>query len=219
MRFRPSQLSLKQKLALAALLLGVVALFGNPYGGGTVEIDARELARVVEGEVDHVTAQELAGWLLAGRTDVRILDLRDEASYAAYHVPGAERVPITDLADYPLWRNEPIVLYSDGGIHSAQAWFLLRARGYAGASILLGGLDAWKEEVLFPALPEDESGLSAAQRAAVERARRVSAFFGGHPVSGAAAAEESYELPDVEMPAAAAVPPPAARRGKKKEGC
>ena len=219
MRFRLSQLSLQQKLALAALLLGVVALFGNPYGGGAVEIEARELARVVEGEVDHVTAPELADWLIAGRTDFRILDLRDEASYAAYHVPGAERVPITGLADYPLWRNERIVLYSDGGIHSAQAWFLLRAEGYAGASILLGGLNAWKEEVLFPALPEEGSELNAAQRAAVERARRVSAFFGGRPVTGAGAEEDHYELPDVEMPAAAAVPPPAARRGKKKEGC
>jgi rhodanese-related sulfurtransferase len=43
------------------------------------------------------------------------------------HIPTAELVELRDLHDYPLYHNEKIVLYSDGGIHSAQAWFLLRA--------------------------------------------------------------------------------------------
>jgi len=208
-----SSWKLNQKLALGALLLGALAVAGDPYGGGKVEIDAGELARIVQDEVDHVTAPQLADWILAGRTDFRVLDLRDEVAYATYHVPGAERVPITELADYPLYRNEPIVLYSDGGIHSAQGWFLLRAEGYAGASILLGGLDAWKDEVLFPVLAEN------LEPAAATRLTEVAEHFGGQPRgAGAAQDDASYEMPEVAMPVAPAAPPPSQRR-KKKEGC
>jgi rhodanese-related sulfurtransferase len=211
--FTPSEWTLNHKLAVAALVLGALAVAGDPYGGGQVTVDNRELARIVQDEVDHVTAPQLADWILAGRSDVRILDLRDEASYAAYHVPGAERVPITELADYPLYRNEPIVLYSDGGIHSAQGWFLLRAEGYAGASILLGGLDAWKDEVLFPVVTDDLEPAVAA------RLREVSEHFGGQPRgAGAANDDATYEMPEVAMPAAPVAPPPSAKR-KKKEGC
>jgi rhodanese-related sulfurtransferase len=208
-----SSWTLNQKLALGALLLGALAVAGDPYGGGKVEIDADELARIVQDEVDHVTAPQLADWILAGRTDFRVIDLREEAEYAAYHVPGAERVPITELADYPLYRNEPIVLYSDGGIHSAQGWFLLRAKGYAGASILLGGLDAWKDEVLFPVVAEN------LEPAVATRLREVAEHFGGQPRgAGAAEADASYEMPEVAMPVAPAAPPPSQKR-KKKEGC
>ena len=54
------------------------------------------------------------------------------------------------LPDYGLERNEKIILYSEGGIHSAQAWFLLKAMGYKSVYMLRGGLDDWKDLVLFP---------------------------------------------------------------------
>ena len=56
------------------------------------------------------------------------------------------------LADQAFSPTEKVVLYSEGGIHSAQAWFLLKARGATNAYFLLGGLDAWKSDVLFPSL-------------------------------------------------------------------
>ena len=122
---------------------------------------------------------------------------------------------LSELTDYPLYRNEKIVLYSDGGIHSAQAWFLLQARGYAASYILLGGLDAWKDEILFPSLAAD-AGLE--QKRAFARMREVSAFFGGSPRTGGTAALEvaAVEMPEVELPAHAVT----VKKGKKrKEGC
>lgn len=211
-----SRLSATQKLGLLAFVLGALAVFGDPYGGGAVRVNTRELAAIVESEVDHVTAEELADWIIQGRTDYRIIDLRGTQDYASYHIPTAENVPITQLDDYPLYRNEKIVLYSGGGIHSAQAWFLLRAKGYAGVYILLGGLTAWTEDVLFPALPEAATPEDAAE---VARLERISAFFGGSPRSGAAAPAqlEGMELPKVEMPAQVPVAP--AKKKRRKEGC
>lgn len=202
-------------LAVVALVLGLIAIPGDPYQGEVVTLDTRELAAIVEGEVDHVEALELADWIIQGTPDYRLIDIRDEASFAEYHIPSAENAPLSALADYPLLRNETIVLYSDGGIHSAQAWFLLKARGYRGVSMLLGGLDAWKDEVLFPALP---AGAGPEEQAAFEKARSVSEHFGGRPRTGVDAAEaEDVPLPTVEMPTQAT--PVAPRKKKAKEGC
>ena len=206
--------TLKTRLAVVALVLGVVALFGSPRQGDTVTVNTRELAAIVEAELDHVTVDELADWIVQGRNDYRLLDVRDPEAYAEYHIPTAESVRLTELADYPLFRNEKIVLYSGGGMHSAQAWFLLRARGYAGATILLYGLEEWKDRVLFPALPPDAGPREAAD---FERRSRVSLFFGGTPLTDVAAA---VDRPTVSMPEAPAAPAPVvSRKRKRKEGC
>lgn len=184
-----SQWSLQSKLALAAFILGAVAVFGDPSGGGAVTIHPRELAAIVEGEVDHVTAGDLSAWILQGRSDYRLIDLRSPEAYAADHIPTAENVPLASLPDWGLERNEKIVLYSDGGIHSAQAWFLLKAQGYGGAYILLGGLDEWKERTLGTAPRTAGTEVTSAPAVAAPR------------------------------PPAAPAAPAAAKKKKKKEGC
>ena len=66
---RLDRLSRNQKLALLAVALGLGALvLGGPRPGKIV-LDERELAAIVEGEVDHVTPDELADWIVAGRQD------------------------------------------------------------------------------------------------------------------------------------------------------
>ena len=220
--------TLNRGLAVAALLLGVVAVAGNPYRGSTVRLDTQELATIVGSTVDHVTVQELADWIIQGRTDYRLIDLRSEAEYAAYHIPTAENVPVARLPGYGLGRNERIVLYSEGGIHSAQAWFLLRAQKYPGAYILFGGLEAWRDEVLYPSAP---AAATSQENAAFERTAQVARFFGGGPRAASAAADSGALMAPPVIPAtpgAGIAPPrapaaggsarPAARK-KRKEGC
>lgn len=211
-RFLPT--SLEGRLALAAICLGFLALFGDPYRGETVKLPTRDLAWSTQ-QAERVTAPELAERLLSGRTDTRILDLRSAAAYAEYHVPGAENAPLAELGagigDYPLDRSETVVLYGDDALATAQAWLLLQARGFRGSVLLDGGLDAWKTQVLFPALPEG----AAPDR--IARAKAVAEHFGGRlQVGGAAVGDAVIEMPAVEAPAAVA---PAARQPKRKEGC
>jgi rhodanese-related sulfurtransferase len=207
-----ARFSLNQKLAGLALALGVVAIFATPIRGGSVSIEPTELAVMVHREVDHVTAEDLAGWIVQKR-DYRLIDLRDEKAFAEYHIPGAELVPVTKLLDASIARNETVVLYSDGGIHSAQAWFLMRAHGYRAAYILLGGLESWQNQILFPSLAEDPTPF---QKERNEKLRALSAHFGGTPQqAGMAAASPAAALPKVAMP-----PMPAGvAKKKKREGC
>ena len=211
-RFLPK--SLEGKLALAAFGLGFLALFGNPYRGETVKLPTRDLVWSSQ-QADRISATELADRLLSGRTDTRILDLRSAAAYAEYHIPGAESAPLAELGagigDYPLYRNETVILYGDDAVATAQAWLLLQARGFRGSVLLDGGLDAWKNQVLFPALPEGTVPQTLA------RAKAVAERFGGQArLGGAAVGDAAIEMPKVEAPAAVA---PAARKPKRKEGC
>ena len=210
-------LTLNQKLAVLVIALGALALFSVPHRGPVVTLDTRELAQIVEKEVDHVTPSELAAWIVQGRSDYRLVDLRAAPDYAAYHIPTAENVTVASLPEFPFQRNEKIVLYSDGGIHAAQAWMLMQAQGYRAVYTVLGGLDGWKDDVLYPVLPAQAS---SPERARFERAVALARFFGGEPrAEGGTAASAPMELPKQVAPAPSGAVSPAAPRKKKKEGC
>lgn len=217
MKSKIMDLSLNRKLALFAFVLGFLALFaGSPYKGTEVKVDASEMAIIVQKEVDHVASEELAGWIVQGKADYRLLDLRGEKDFGEYHIPTAENLTMTSLKEAQLGRNEKLILYSDGGIHSAQAWFLLKAEGYKGVYILRGGLEEWKDNVLFPRLADNAS---PAEVAAFEKTKLLSKFFGGNPQVGgtANAATPNMALPKLESPTGAQ--PKAVAGKKKKEGC
>jgi len=210
-------LSLNKRLALIVLVLGFMALFaGSPYKGTEIRIDASEMAMIVQKEVDHVSPAELAGWIVQAKADYRLIDLRADKDFAEYHIPSAENIQLTGLKEAQLGRNEKIVLYSDGGIHSAQAWFLLKAEGFKGVYILRGGLEDWKDNILFPRLADNAT---PAEIAAFEKSKMLSKFFGGTPQTGgaAAAATPAMALPKLEAPSGAQTKGTAGK--KKKEGC
>jgi rhodanese-related sulfurtransferase len=212
-----SSAPLNRRLGALAIALGAVAVFAQPQRGPFVKLDTQQLAMIVEQEVDHVTPAELAAWIVEGRSDYRLLDLRGPAEYAEYHIPTAENVTLPALEDYPLLPSEKIVIYSQGGIHAAQAWLLMQARGFRGSYTLLGGLDGWIDEVLYPALPA-EAGREELAR--FEQAAALAKFFGGQPRSATdAPAAGPAELPKLAAPVASGPVLPAAPRGKKKEGC
>ena len=222
MRFL-SRLTTNQRLALLALALGLIAVFAQPTRGGSVTLSAQDLTAIVQKEVDHVRTLELADWIIKGRADYRLIDLRDEQAFAAYHIPGAENIPLATVPSSDLARNEKLVLYSDDSVHAAQAWFLLRAEGYRAAYVLAGGLDGWRSEVLFPAIAADAP---ASQQADIAKVRAVCAYFGGTPnagpavqpaagvVGGTAVSTVSAAAPKLTMPAGNKPAPK-----KKKEGC
>lgn len=219
MKLSLAKLTATQKSGLAVALLGFVAAFaGSPYRGPVYTVDAQELARVVQTAADHVTAEDLVDWIIQGKADYRLIDLRTESEFAEYHIPGAERVPLTALPDYGLQKNEKIIMYSEGGIHSAQAWFLLRTQGYKGVTMLFGGLEAWKDDVLFP---RPAANPTPAQSVQFAKMKEVSKFFGGTPQADStdAVTAPSLTMPKLETPQGGAAARSISPVKKKKEGC
>jgi rhodanese-related sulfurtransferase len=214
-----SKLTLNQKLGAFALALGALAVLANVAPGHTVKLNAKELLTSVEREEDHVTPAELAAWIVEGRTDYRLVDIREEKAFAEYHIPGAQNVPLATVLDGGLGRTEKLVLYGDGGIHAAQAWMALKGRGYTQVYTVLEGLDAWKDQVLFPVTPQNPT---PEEQARFEQAAQVAKYFGGQPRAAAAPGAAPLALPTQAMVPVAPPTLPAGAGGgpkKKREGC
>lgn len=212
-------LTLNKKLAAVAITLGFIGVFlGNPYKGNVVSMDTKELGIIVQKEVDHVSVEDLADWIIQSKADFKLIDLRTEKEFNEYHIPNAENITVTGLEKTDIPKTEKIIIYSEGGIHSAQAWMLLKAKGYKGVYMLMGGLEDWKDKILFPKMPENAS---PEQVAKFEKTKEVSKFFGGTPSVGGTADMKS-ETPKMEMPkleSPSGNQPPGGAPKKKKEGC
>jgi rhodanese-related sulfurtransferase len=213
----PWRLTPVRWLALGLALAGFgAALAGSPYRGNQVSVDTRDLA-LRAGRGDTVSASRLADWIIQGRDDFTLVDLRSPADFAAYHIPGARNVPLAALAPDFAPRTEKIVLCSADGTQAAQAWFLLQAQGFRSVYLLDGGLGAWRSNVLFPAQSPGRDPASFARQS------QVAKFFGGTPrIAGAEASASPAALPKLAPPALPALPPNAAAANppkKKKEGC
>ena len=210
-------LSLNGRLAAIAFVLGFVALFaGSPYTGAGATVNTKELSIAMATGADQVGVTTLADWIIQGKADFRVVDVRPEAAYAEYHLPPAENIPVAGLAQSSLQRNEKVIVYAEDGARAAQAWMLLRAKGYKGVYILRGGLEAWKDSVLFPRIPENPT---PAQVVEFARAREVSKFFGGTPQAGDAAEAQAVVMPKLAMPSSPATGAAGVTKKKKKEGC
>ena len=161
-------------LLIAAIIAGGLAVVaGSPTRPAPGNVDVAQLAQIVEHEEDHVTAVELAKWIRDDHRGLRVLDIRADSEYTDFHIPGAKRVSLSEIAHMPLESAATYVLYSEGGTHAAQGWFLLRARGVEHAYFLRGGLYEWLEQIMNPRVSSD---VPQAERDSI-RARTI--WFGG----------------------------------------
>jgi rhodanese-related sulfurtransferase len=157
-------------LALAAVLFD----FRSPA-------EASSLATRTLSEHDYISAIDLGERIAQGDQTLRVIDLRDEAAYERFHIPGATRMTPAELAASSLPAATTLVLYDDAGTAAAQAQALLRSRGHASVLVLRQGLYEWMARVQEPRLASDAT---AAEREAFEHAAKLSRFFGGLPRAG-----------------------------------
>ena len=169
-------------LAMVAATLGLAAAVAD----GRPAADAAQLAADISAERDHITAPELAARIMRQDRSLRLFDLRPREEYEQLHIPTAVSATLDELARAALPRDASIVLYSEGGVHSAQAWVLLRMRGYRDVRFLREGIYEWLGRVLEPRLASDAT---ATERADFARAEEQSRFFGGQPRSNVARSE------------------------------
>src|SRR5690349_1625359 len=132
----------------AALLALGAAVVGSPEPHAGTRTSIRTLADEIEHESDHVTALELAEWIRQRRPGLRVIDVRSDSEYLAYHIPTAERIPLGTLATTSFDPRASVVLYSEGGAHAAQGWVLLRTAGVRNVWFLRGGILDWMDDVM-----------------------------------------------------------------------
>jgi rhodanese-related sulfurtransferase len=165
--------------AVAAVLALLAAATGSSRRVPEAMIDAKQLAGEIQREDDHVTALELAQWIRDRKPGLRVLDVRTDSEFAAFHVPSAERMPLESLVTLRPAAGETLVIYSEGGTHAAQGWVLLRSRGHEHVYFLRGGLLDWMDDVMSPTVQSTSDSASA-------HVASLSRYFGGVPRVGVA---------------------------------
>jgi rhodanese-related sulfurtransferase len=205
-------MSATRALAVAAAVLAALAALSGTSRRHSAPVDVERLASEIEREADHVTALELAQWIRDRKPGLRVLDVRSDSEFNAYHIPSAERVPLDSLVTLKPARDETLVLYSEGGVHAAQGWVLLRALGHGQVYFLRGGLLDWMDDVMSPALPSPPDSASA-------RVAALSRYFGGVPhvsataIAPSARAHASPVKPNENSPTATEAVARLRRRG------
>ncbi len=209
------KMTVQATLWLAAAVL-LSACGDDDRQDARVEGSLEQLARIVAQKQDRVAVDDLARWIIEGRKDFVLIDIRSADDFAAGHIDSAEHIPLTELVssqhEPALPKDRKLVLYSQGSELAAQAVVLLRLSGYD-ANLLLGGYNFWSQHVLNPDIhPTRADG----EYPRVPEQQAIACYFvGGNAVAQAPAPAPGLPafVPPVSRPVVA--PPPSA----DDEGC
>lgn len=214
-----SDLSINKKIAALAGLLAILALvIGNSDNRNKISVNAKVLALSIIKDQDKINTSTLADWLIQDKLDFTLVDLRPEKEFIEYTIPGSVNVRMEELLNSDLKRNQKLLVYGNDDVTSAQAWFILKSSDYKGVYILKGGMNSWKEEILYP---KRTAVLSPEDSIKFEKIKQVSLHFGGSPQMQSSESTSTA----VVAPAPSVVPNlpkiiiPAGTTKKKKEGC
>jgi len=210
-----SNLSTPKKLAFVALVLGIVALFaGSPYSGSQVKVNTKDLALSTVKNSDKVKPLELADWIIKNKSDYTLVDVRSEDQFNEYNIPTSISIPLPELPESDLLRNQKIILYTDDDVNAAQAWFILKSKNFNGVYLLDGGLKKWQDDVLFPKLAVNASKEDVTE---FEKIKEISKYFGGSAQTDSTQVSET--IINMPTPKVTSQSTGTKTKKKKREGC
>lgn len=208
----------RKRMGILAIILGIIAVFiGEPQDNTTTSVNIKELSMTAGDNVNTVIVQKLSNWIIQGKMDYRLVDLRTEAEYEEYNIPSSECVSMSSLTKSELMRNEKIILYSNDDIVASQAWFILKSDSYQSVSILKNGMEAWKNEIVFPSCNCEEHSTPELKQLHAKKAE-VAKFFGGVMQADAGSnSKVKKDLPKLSAPKKVTLK--TNRKKPAREGC
>ncbi|MFI5229921.1 MAG: rhodanese-like domain-containing protein [Gemmatimonadales bacterium] len=126
----------RARQALSLIGLDRVVGFGRAELRAAWRTDIGPLGRIAQLDITSLAADR----------DRVIVDVRNDAEWAAGHLPDARHLFLGDLAARAgeLPRDTPIALHCGGGTRSAIAASMLHARGFTNVANATGGFRAWE---------------------------------------------------------------------------
>lgn len=130
---------LKQNVMLIGLAIGSGAMLLWPM-----------LSRGGSSGAPNLTPNEAV--MLMNRSNVLILDVRDDAEFADGHITGAKHIPLAALEnrmkEIQKYKDKPVIINCQGGVRSSRACGILRKLEFTQLNNLQGGLNAWTQAKL-----------------------------------------------------------------------
>jgi len=90
--------------------------------------------------------------LLINRNQGVVLDVREDAEFAAGHINDARHIPLAKLedrlAELQKFREKPVIVHCQSGVRSSKAAATLRKHEFTQVYELDGGVNAWTQAKL-----------------------------------------------------------------------
>ncbi len=126
--------------------LALVALF-VASGAMLLWPEISRLMGATGGEIGTLDATRLMN---QGQT--LVLDVRDEAEYAAGHLPRSRHIPVRELAnrldEISKFKEKPVIVTCRSGPRAGAACRFLKRSGFKSVYQLRGGINAWQQASL-----------------------------------------------------------------------
>lgn len=168
-----------RKYIYAVLLSLSVAAMSACGPSNQSDVSLAAIAKAAARQDDRVSVEELAGWLIEGRGDFQLIDVRRPEDFDSGRIGDAMSVPIAQIADADVLSELPtdrmLLVYSNGAENAAKAAVLLRLEGFD-AHLLAGGYNAWHQRILNPDISAEELDGESLQ---VSRQRAYACYFVG----------------------------------------
>jgi rhodanese-related sulfurtransferase len=123
------------------------------------EVSLVDVAQAAARQDDRASVEDLASWLIEGRGDFRLIDIRSAEDFANGKIGNAENIPIAEIVTQNVLQSLPtdrmLILYSNGSENAAKATVMLRLAGFD-AHLLAGGYNAWNKRILNPDISAEE---------------------------------------------------------------
>ncbi|PKL37415.1 MAG: hypothetical protein CVV44_13755 [Spirochaetae bacterium HGW-Spirochaetae-1] len=204
----------RQIAVYTALILAVIMLFLPGSSKNKYRFEPEVMAKTINEKGDQVSPQDLSQWIIEGKTDYQLIDIRNSEEYAKGNIKTSENIPLENLLkrstiDTDLSDSKMIILYSNGNSHAHQAWLVLKAAG-KDAYVLEGGFNHWVAAILNPEPAKDSSDDEILK---YNLAASISSYFGG----GNAVKSTDNPVKSTDSKGSGAVKPKSKK--KKLEGC
>lgn len=204
----------KQIGVLVALVLAMVILFLPAQDSKKYRFDPQSIARSIEESEDHIDPGTISQWIIEGRRDFMLIDIRVPEAFEQGHIKGAENIPLSQLLQRGTLDELPgdklMVIYSNGSSHAAQAWLVMKTAGFD-SYMLEGGFNYWNQVIMNPKAPVDEASDDEILRYKTQLA--VKGYFGGETTA------VSNQVASVDKPKTKKIIRKPRKKKKKLKGC
>ncbi|GAB7087109.1 hypothetical protein JCM15579A_12130 [Marinifilum fragile] len=152
---------MKMRLILASVFipLGIIIAAIPENTTKQFKLTAEDLLGEVKDGTQFVSTDEIADMLVQKDPSLQLIDVRSQAEFEKYSLPGAINIPLTQILsnEYEGYINQGVkmnVFYSNGNLKANEAWMLARQLGYENNFVMQGGLNYWAETILNPEAPK-----------------------------------------------------------------
>jgi len=149
-------------LALFIIPLGLIIAAVPQNTTHQYKLTASQMLAEATSSFQFLSPDAVADMIVQKDPNLQLIDVRTPDEFLKFSLPGAINIPLTDLLseefkeilDQDVKMN---VFYSNGSLHSNEAWMITTQLGYKNNYVLQGGLNYWAETIVNPSAPASTS--------------------------------------------------------------